>query len=127
MTDVYSHILFLSEENIGHLMSGKSSRIQGFCTKIKPNLNDLDFTNSQENIAFYDIKFSNNENIESKGKKILITISDKNANLYDFIYDSFDENKHESHKYTFKINKKTEEHTIVVTTIEYFDKSKTFV
>ena len=87
----------------------------------------IDFANSQENIAFYDIKFSNHENIEPKGKKILISISDKNANLYDFIYDSFDENRLESHKYTFKINKKTEEHTIVVTTIEYFDKSKTFV
>lgn len=51
----------------------------------------------------------------------------KNQDLFDFIYDSLEEEIYKKNKYSFKINEDENQHFVVVTTLEYFDKSKMFV
>lgn len=126
-SNTYNHLLFLTEDDVSNLMSGKNCKIQGFYTKIQTDPDVLDFVSINENIAFYNIKFADTESVTKNGKKIEISISSKNSELYDFIYDSLDDNEESDHKYSFKIEHKNNYHYIVVTTLEYFEKSKIFV
>jgi hypothetical protein len=86
-----------------------------------------DFTEIKENIAWYNIRFADSETIVKNNKNICISISEKNQDLFDFIYDSLEEEIYKKNKYSFKINEDENQHFVVVTTLEYFDKSKMFV
>jgi hypothetical protein len=127
MSDTYNHLLVLTEKNIDDIMYGKDSNIQGFYTKLPTKSEKTDFTEIKENIAWYNIRFADSETIVKNNKNICISISEKNQDLFDFIYDSLEEEIYKKNKYSFKINKDENQHFVVVTTLEYFDKSKMFV
>jgi hypothetical protein len=127
MSDTYNHLLVLTEKNIDDIMYGKDSNIQGFYTKLPTKSEKTDFTEIKENIAWYNIRFADSETIVKNNKNICISISEKNQDLFDFIYDSLEEEIYKKNKYSFKIDEDENQHFIVVTTLEYFDKSKMFV
>ena len=127
MSNNYNHLLFLTEKNIDDLMYGKDASIQGFYTKLPTKSENTDFTEVKENIAWYNVRFENKEKVVKNKKNICISISEKNQDLFDFLYDSLEEETYKKNKYSFKIEDDENQHFVVVTTIEYFDKSKMFV
>ena len=97
MSNTYNHLLFLTEKNIDDLMYGKDASIQGFYTKLPTKSENTDFTEVKENIAWYNVRFENKEKVVKNKKNICISISEKNQDLFDFLYDSLEEE-------TYKIN-----------------------
>ena len=101
MSNTYNHLLFLTEKNIDDLMYGKDASIQGVYTKLPTKSENTDFTEVKENIAWYNVRFENKEKVVKNKKNICISISEKNQDLFDFLYDSLEEETYKKNKYSF--------------------------
>lgn len=127
MKTIYSHLVFLSDENAEDLIDGKQISCSGFVTKIQEDVDKRKYEDVPEIISFYKMKYNTKSNTISCSKgEFIINFSDENDEIIEKLleYNSFEEKI--EFKATMKFENTKNVHILSFKNIQYFEKSKIF-
>lgn len=127
MKTIYSHLIFLSDENSEDLIDGKQISCSGFVTKIQEDVDKRKYEDIPEIISFYKIKYSTKSNTITCSKgEFIINFSDENDVIIEKLleYNSYEEKL--EFKATMKFENTKNIHLLAFRNMQYFEKTKIF-